>query len=271
MLYFSEISSLFVRRFILITCLTLFLPTGLAHSHPVQNISDTTSSAEKVELLEQQTKLLKKHTSELQSSVQWAVGGIFTLVAGSIVLLAVIAGLNIFQYNRRYQEDKKAFREEVESHAKKEMENAKSELSDSIDEYIKELNELVDKKIEKQRDILDRRLNSAKKYLKSDIDRVKLNLKREEIRERLEGDGYVSDYILLLAAEALELTHTADHGFADRSDILMEIRKAVEMLDERDKEIKPRSASKLYDELENIEDYENESEDIKRIVREARS
>lgn len=255
----------------LTACVLLFLNVEIAASQEAPAPSDTTRAAYQIELLEQQVDLLENHTKELQSSTRWAVGGIFTLVAGSIILLAVIAGLTIFQYNRRYQQDKEAFESEIKSLVSKELERVKEDIQDSAEERQSEIKGYIDENIERDIKRLKNRLERKERRLQSEIDALKLDDKLERIRDRVDGPEFLSSSVLRDAAQALDLTHSAIFGLHRQSTILNYIRTALRKLDGKGKEIRSDPVQKLFKQLDRLEDYPEESEDIKRMIQEIRS
>lgn len=223
-----------------------------------------------IDLLRIENDLLRQHNEEVLDTVKWAVGGIFTLIAGALVLFAVVAGVNIFQFNRRYSEDKASLRSELETDVSDRFKASTTMLSEQAEASRKNLVDAVDEKISSKTESLRYSIESSQNSLRGEFDQMRLEIKLDELKKIFEEE-YVNDFALLTTSQALKLTHTAEYGWLEQSDILNMIRKIIKKLSTKKSTIDPDRIVSLYDELDRLEKYEEEVVDIKEMIRKARN
>jgi hypothetical protein len=254
-----------MRPILFIVAFLIFVQGNPTKSAALQQNRAAPATAEVTPTLPQEElSYLQQHRESLEM-VKWAVGGVFTLVAGGIVLLLLVAGVNFFLYNRRYDEDKAAFRAEVNNEVREKSESASKALVERHEQLMQEITSQYDAKLQALKESLTKSAESTERFLRSQIEQIHFEKLMEEIRAD-SGNGK-HPYVLMNASRAIELSLTAEDGWMEQAKLIDLIGKALKS----GATLTADTAAELNTQLESLpKEYSRDVRTLQELIAEAR-
>lgn len=245
----------------------------VGHTVTSQHADTVAAVRTTADLLAQQLAREQAHNRDLLSSVHWAVGGVITMVAGALVLVAVVSSVNYLGVTRRLREDKESLRSELHDIVEGELQSAidrvtasSAEVTAKLEMQLAETAERLDARIATIAKDLDNSIQGVNRRIVAHVAQLKLEREMDTLKEALTTES--SDYALWRAAEALELSHEADMGWLMHEDLLELVRRALA----KKPKIEIDTSTKLTQHLEPLrEKYPDEVDGIRQLLRVARA
>ena len=228
-----------------------------------------------VDLLKMQLEMQREQNELLVRPMWYAVTGLISLVAGGLIILGLIVGLNVWQYNSRYVKDMKALEENISDQLKNKTKTAEDNLKAELLKRYGELEESVNSKVGDIDKLVRARVNAEFIQISTRLDKITgevdrlrfLGLHAEIAADQENKFSTSSEYKFVYA---LELLQTGRISKFEKEDFLS-ITKIF--LNNRIKNaIKPVFVSyeEFEDALKKIEGFDTEIEELVGLVLEWR-